>query len=263
MDLNVRSAIEFHTSCHNPLISVVTPTITSRHAFHVSLYQCFRQQTYPTTELVVVDETGDPSPVFSRLDDPRIRYIQAAKGMTIGEKRNLGMEIAKGEVIAHFDDDDYYSPEYLDFMWSQMRSKAADLVKLSAWMWYDLVSEKLARFDGLSDGDHTRLYGYGFSYMYRKDSIRAIHGFGAINFGEDYDLVRRAFEAQLVVRHFASPSGRPCVLHILHGGNTSSCFATQQIPASRLSQLFGGDRCVLHLARIRKAMCIAAGLAVG
>lgn len=29
-----------------------------------------------------------------------------------------------------------YSPEYLDFMWSQMRSKAADLVKLSAWMWY-------------------------------------------------------------------------------------------------------------------------------
>ena len=34
------------------------------------------------------------------------RYVQAKKGMSIGEKRNLALEIASGAVIAHFDDDD-------------------------------------------------------------------------------------------------------------------------------------------------------------
>lgn len=44
---------------------------------------------------------------------------------------------------------------------------------------YDVASEKLARFDGLMDGDHSRLYGYGFSYVYRKSTMLALRFSGA------------------------------------------------------------------------------------
>jgi hypothetical protein len=42
-----------------------------------------------------------------------------------------------------------------------------------------VASEKLARFDGLMDGDHSRLYGYGFSYVYRKSPMLALRFSGA------------------------------------------------------------------------------------
>jgi hypothetical protein len=45
---------------------------------------------------------------------------------------------------------------------------------------YDVASEKLARFDGLMDGDHSRLYGYGFSYVYRKSPMLALRFSGTL-----------------------------------------------------------------------------------
>jgi hypothetical protein len=52
---------------------------------------------------------GPQSRVFSYSNDGRIQYIQAQQGLTVGEKRNLALTMAKGELIAHFDDDDLYA----------------------------------------------------------------------------------------------------------------------------------------------------------
>jgi hypothetical protein len=53
---------------------------------------------------------GPQSRVFSYSNDGRIQYIQAQNGLTVGEKRNLALTMAKGELIAHFDDDDLCAP---------------------------------------------------------------------------------------------------------------------------------------------------------
>lgn len=72
----------------NPLVTVITPTIRPE-----MLERCqamFMAQDYPNKEMVVIPGPG-----------------------TVGEKRNRGCEAAKGEIIVHFDDDDYYAPDYI------------------------------------------------------------------------------------------------------------------------------------------------------
>ncbi len=38
------------------------------------------------------------------------------KAWSLGLKRNVAIELAAGEIIAHFDDDDLYAPGYLSWM---------------------------------------------------------------------------------------------------------------------------------------------------
>jgi glycosyltransferase involved in cell wall biosynthesis len=46
--------------------------------------------------------------------EPSARYIHFGIKHSIGAKRNLGCEAARGEIIAHWDDDDYSAPGRLE-----------------------------------------------------------------------------------------------------------------------------------------------------
>jgi glycosyltransferase involved in cell wall biosynthesis len=76
--------------------------------------ECFRRQTYPETELVIVDD-GDED--YSSLLEgiPRTRYvrIEKAEGNVLGHLRNISLEAAQGEIITQWDDDDWYHPDRL------------------------------------------------------------------------------------------------------------------------------------------------------
>ncbi len=89
-----------------PLVSCIMPTY-DRRAFIPEALRCFFAQDYPNLELIVVDDGGDP---ISDLlpSDPRIRYFRPASRLTVGAKRNYACEQARGEIIAHWDDDDWY-----------------------------------------------------------------------------------------------------------------------------------------------------------
>lgn len=234
-------------------MSVVTPTCARRHRFHEALYRCFAWQRHPAKELVVVDDPGPPSPFFAALKDARVRYVQAdAPGESVGAKRNRALALARGDAVAHFDDDDLYLPGYLGDMLRRLDEGPADVVKLSAWFWYDLSSDVLARYDGVADGDHSRLYGYGFSYLYRRERALAV-GFPDRSFGEDYEFCLRSMSAGGSVMHFKDSAKSPTVLHIVHGRNTSNCFVTQQVPVSELPRLFD-TKCSMHLDEVRRAV---------
>lgn len=71
-----------------PLVSVITPTI--RPDMLERTIRMFESQDYPNKELIIVNGAG-----------------------SIGFKRNEGCNNAKGEIIVHFDDDDYYTPDYI------------------------------------------------------------------------------------------------------------------------------------------------------
>lgn len=44
-----------------------------------------------------------------------------ASAWSLGLKRNVACQLARGEIIAHFDDDDLYGPEYLNWMVGRLR----------------------------------------------------------------------------------------------------------------------------------------------
>ena len=60
-------------------------------------------QAYPRVEVLVVADGED----VEDLVPTNARLIRSTERLSIGEKRNLGCEAARGEIIAHFDDDDY------------------------------------------------------------------------------------------------------------------------------------------------------------
>lgn len=70
-------------------------------------------------------------------DDPRIRYyyepVKIKPGedhIKLGSKRNWMIGNSTGQIIVHFDDDDYYGPNYLQHMVTTMVMRKAVMIKL-------------------------------------------------------------------------------------------------------------------------------------
>ena len=72
----------------------------------------FRAQTWPYKELVIVDD----SPPEKRLDfalSSDIKYVVPKEPLHIGEKHDRAIKEAQGDVLAYWDDDDWFSPRRL------------------------------------------------------------------------------------------------------------------------------------------------------
>ncbi|CAK9011833.1 Glyco_trans_2-like domain-containing protein [Durusdinium trenchii] len=176
-------------------VSVVVPTSSGRRKFHPQLWSCFSAQDWPEKELILIESTkagsrgSSPrarSPDFSSLaaEDERILYVQLEdESLSLGCKRNLGIFLASGDVIVHFDDDDVYGPSYIAEMVSELQRRHLVALTLSAWFDFDLRLQRCGFVDpeALQDVDsvpkkHPKLralreasveaavYGYGFSY---------------------------------------------------------------------------------------------------
>jgi hypothetical protein len=100
-----------------PLISIVTPTYHRQKLFDIALHNLLLTD-YPRDKIewVIVEDGTDPALsarekiISFQLQVPElsIRYIPIEGKMTIGEKRNLGVEHSKHEIIVFMDDDDHY-----------------------------------------------------------------------------------------------------------------------------------------------------------
>ena len=98
-----------------PFVSLVTPTY-NRRRFIPALIKIIESQTYPRDrmEWIVYDDGQEPigdllEAAKSRL--PTVRYIFSEEKLTLGEKRNKLNELAMGDILVAFDDDDFYFPE--------------------------------------------------------------------------------------------------------------------------------------------------------
>src|SRR3712207_2410530 len=91
------------------LVSCIMPT-ADRRRFTERAIRYFDRQDYRNRELVIVDD--GQSPIGDLVGGhPRVHYIRLDQRMRVGTKRNLACLQARGEVIAHWDDDDWYGPQ--------------------------------------------------------------------------------------------------------------------------------------------------------
>jgi hypothetical protein len=94
-----------------PLVSCIMPTYNRRPFIPLALAR-FREQSYPNRELIIVDDGTDAIGDLVR-HEPAVRYVRLDRRTTIGAKRNLACARARGEIVAHWDDDDWYSVDRL------------------------------------------------------------------------------------------------------------------------------------------------------
>ena len=184
------------------------------------------------------------------------------KSLSLGEKRNWLLRRAKGEIIVQFDDDDYYSPNYISSIYNFMESHKLDFLNLRAWHLLDLRHDFFGYWD-LTDkeGLHFRLapdnivvarfgapgnpdnlpalepnmhLGWGFGYAYRRHVWEKCQ-FPDKDWNEEMAISSYA-DSHLRSSGLLDTSG--LCLHILHRGSTSVCYPQYHLPKHLLRDRF-------------------------
>jgi ADP-heptose:LPS heptosyltransferase/glycosyltransferase involved in cell wall biosynthesis len=193
-----------------PLLSCIMPT-ADRRRFVPGAIRCFLAQDYAEKELVIVDDGADPVADLIP-DDPRVRYLRAETRRPVGAKRNFACREARGQVLVHWDDDDWSALWRLRYQIDQLRETNADICGLNR-IWFYAREEKRA-WEYVYPS-RQKPWVYGASLCYTREFWQR-HPFPEIRLGEDTRFVW----ADARARVHALPDSRFLVA-LIHDKNTS------------------------------------------
>ncbi|HEX8454324.1 MAG TPA: glycosyltransferase family 9 protein [Longimicrobium sp.] len=194
-----------------PLVSCLMPT-RDRRRFVPHAIEQFLEQDHPRRELVVVDDGADAVDDLIP-PDPRIRYHRVERQATLGAKRNLACSLARGELLAHWDDDDWMPPHRLSTQVSALAARpAAGACGLAQVRFFDPVAGRAWEYRW---PERARPWLAGGTLMFRRAAWER-RPFPQLNEGEDTRWV------------WALPAGAVAAIPdpglyaaLVHGGNTS------------------------------------------
>jgi glycosyltransferase involved in cell wall biosynthesis len=222
-----------------PLVSCIMPT-ANRRAFVPQAIRCFLRQDYASRELLIVDDGADAVGDLVPADD-RIRYIRLESPLTIGRKRNYACAEARGDVIVHWDDDDWSAPWRVSAQLHAVLNHDVDACGLSRLFFYDPVGRHAWEYCYPEDG--TRWVAGG-TLCYRRELWQRAP-FPAVRSGEDTRFVRSVPPARVL----ALAENRSYVATV-HAGNTAPRQVTRApfVPVSTavVETILGDD--LVHLA---------------
>jgi len=102
---------------NQPLVSVILPTYNRAYIVSKAL-QSVLSQTYRNFEVIVIDDgsTDNTKEIITNIacKDSRVKYFRNNENKGPAGARNVGINLAKGELIAFIDDDDEWFPNKLE-----------------------------------------------------------------------------------------------------------------------------------------------------
>ncbi|MDH4320761.1 MAG: glycosyltransferase [Desulfobulbaceae bacterium] len=192
-----------------PRVSCIMPTGDRPEMVQRAL-ALYRDQDYPDKELIVVDDGLDK--VDYLCGGEGIVYLPMGRRISIGAKRNLACEQARGEIIVHLDDDDWYAGDWLTRQVEHLSATQAEVTGLAELLFYDSVRGEAWQYRYPAAG---RLWVHGATLCYRKEFWRR-SPFPDIDVGEDCSFLWRPGKPGIVA-HDAIDG----YLGHIHGANVS------------------------------------------
>jgi glycosyltransferase involved in cell wall biosynthesis len=219
-----------------PLVSCIMPTHDRRAFVPLALWG-FARQDYPNRELLIIDDGTDP--VGDLADgQPGVRYIRITRRLSIGDKRNLACREARGEVVAHWDDDDWYAPDRLRHQAGPILGDEADLTGLENTYTLYLPS---GEFWKAPPQVHRQMFYagvHGGSIVFRRSILDRIVRYPSVNLAEDAALIHQALHAGRRLMRQENPGVYAYVRHgrntwRFEGGETPAAAGWERIPPPR------------------------------
>jgi glycosyltransferase involved in cell wall biosynthesis len=171
----------------------------------------FQRQDYPQRELLILDDGSDPIADLA-VGDPAIRYVRIAQRQSLGAKRNLACEEARGEVIVHWDDDDWQASWRLSYQVAQLLEQQADVCGVAKVLYYQPSTGRAWQYVYPPGG---QAWVAGNSLCYTRDLWRR-NPFPAITVGEDSRFLWSSQPKQVLAL-----TDNRFLVGLIHAGNTS------------------------------------------
>ncbi len=189
-----------------PLVSCIMPT-RNRPDFVRLAVSYFLKQDYPNRELIILDDSSNRT--HYALDDARIRFLRTDPPNSIGHKRNLCCDYAKGELICHWDDDDWQARDRIRQQVRVMQQNPqAQATAYKSMVFARDSDHKAWRFTG----DLGNLV--GVSLMYRRAWWHQHQFDDSLPFGEDNNFVQMLGDEHMAIADLDGIVAR------IHPGNT-------------------------------------------
>lgn len=166
----------YHVSC-------IMPT-ADRELYVPLAVDYFLNQDYRDAELIIVDD-GKKSVKSLLPDHHRIKYFYTEPLGSIGLKRNFACQRAKGRIIVHWDDDDWYGQEWISRQIKALENSKADICGLNEINFFSPLVQKYWRY---TDKNIERPWLSGATMAYSKVFWQE-HPFKHLQVGEDYDFI--------------------------------------------------------------------------
>ncbi len=229
-----------------PLASCIMPT-ANRRAFVPSAIAQFLAQDYPSKELIILDDGDDPIADLIP-DHPQVRYMRAPRHRNLGAKRNAACEAARGEIILHWDDDDWYAPHRVRAQVEALATSGADVCGIDRALFVDPGSRRAWEYVYPAGGPP---WVCGATLCYRRDYWRD-NRFAELNIGED-----TRFAAAVRSDRLHRMADTRCFVALVHPTNTSPKYVEDRRWRAHgyedIVELTGGGWPVLGMAPLATA----------
>jgi glycosyltransferase involved in cell wall biosynthesis len=189
-----------------PLVTCVCVT-RNRREWLPKAIACFLEQTYEPRELLILAD-GDPVRDLIPKTDLTIRLSQFPERLSVGQKRNSGVAMAHGKIIAHWDDDDYSAPGRLKDQILRLAASGKAVTAYRSMKFWD--GENWWFYPG------TPVTGIGSSLCYLREWALN-HQFPDQQVGEDNRFVMAAIDEYQFI---TAPAG-DLMYATIHESNTS------------------------------------------
>lgn len=190
--------------------SCLLPT-ANRRALASQAIRYFLAQDYTNKELIIIDDGADNIADLVPADE-RIRYIRLDCKTALGAKRNLGCKEARGEIILHWDDDDWMAAGRISYQVESLLKTDADVCGLDRLLFYDPRTGRAWQYVYPKG---SRFWVAGGTLCYRKSFWRE-NPFPAINVGEDTRFIWQSRSRKMIALEDTS-----FYVAIIHASNTS------------------------------------------
>ena len=192
-----------------PLISCIMPTANRRDFLKRSI-ELFEAQDYPRKELIVVESGTDCNADIVKSSAYLYVPVHLAH---IGTKRNIACHMSSGEIICHWDDDDYYGKHRLSVQLEPLLEDTADVTALKMTLLYNQSTGTLWH---CSTQEHQRLFAHDCragTLMYRTKYFNAGLRYPDVSRGEDVYFLDNLLLQGARLEKIASPENYICVRH--------------------------------------------------